>query len=151
MGYEIFFDLRQSACRVGANRVVVVTFRAIILAVLFIQNFGGLDLTTSEQYRRVGELYHAAMELAAEARSDFLAGACGDDVDARRGGKRASPDLRQPRRQRPHVRSPRKHGFPRPQRVGRFLTYPEFAFLRGDPRLAALGKKVGLLQENSGK
>jgi TolB-like protein/Tfp pilus assembly protein PilF len=31
-----------------------------------------------------------------------------------------------------------------PQRVGRFLTYPEFAFLRGDPRLAALRKKAGL-------
>jgi hypothetical protein len=31
-----------------------------------------------------------------------------------------------------------------PQRVGRFLTYPEFAFLRGDPRLATLRKKVGL-------
>ncbi len=38
-----------------------------------------------------------------------------------------------------------------PQRVVRFLMYPEFAFLRGDPRLAALRKKVGLPQENSGK
>ena len=31
-----------------------------------------------------------------------------------------------------------------PQRVGRFLMYPEFSFLRADPRLAALRKKVGL-------
>ncbi len=39
---------------------------------------------TSEQYRRVGELYHAAMELAPEARVDFLAGACGEDDELRR-------------------------------------------------------------------
>jgi non-specific serine/threonine protein kinase len=39
---------------------------------------------TSEQYRHVGELYHAAMELAPEARPDFLAGACGDDDELRR-------------------------------------------------------------------
>src|SRR5262249_14908273 len=39
---------------------------------------------TSEQYRRVGELYHAAMELAPEARPDCLAGACGDDDELRR-------------------------------------------------------------------
>jgi serine/threonine-protein kinase len=38
-----------------------------------------------------------------------------------------------------------------PQRVGRFLTYPEFAFLKDDPRLAALRRKVGLPLENSGK
>jgi serine/threonine protein kinase/Tfp pilus assembly protein PilF len=38
-----------------------------------------------------------------------------------------------------------------PVRVGRFLTYPEFAFLKDDPRLAALRKKVGLPPENSGK
>ena len=31
-----------------------------------------------------------------------------------------------------------------PQPVGKFLTYPEFAFLRGDPRLAVLRKNVGL-------
>jgi TolB-like protein/Tfp pilus assembly protein PilF len=30
------------------------------------------------------------------------------------------------------------------QRVGVYLTFPEFAFLRGDPRLKALRKKVGL-------
>src|SRR5262245_50329542 len=39
---------------------------------------------TSEQYRRVGEIYHGAMELAPEARADFLAGACGDDDELRR-------------------------------------------------------------------
>ncbi len=39
---------------------------------------------TPEQYRRVGELYHAAMELAPEARVDFLAGACGGDDELRR-------------------------------------------------------------------
>jgi serine/threonine protein kinase/Flp pilus assembly protein TadD len=38
-----------------------------------------------------------------------------------------------------------------PQRVGIALTFPEFAFLRGDPRLAALRKQVGLPAENSGK
>ncbi len=37
-----------------------------------------------EQYRRVGELYHAAMDLAPEARADFLAGACGGDETLRR-------------------------------------------------------------------
>jgi TolB-like protein/Tfp pilus assembly protein PilF len=31
-----------------------------------------------------------------------------------------------------------------PQRIGMFLTRPEFAFLRGDPRLTDLRKKVGL-------
>jgi hypothetical protein len=31
-----------------------------------------------------------------------------------------------------------------PFRVGRALAYPEFAFLRGDPRLKILRKKVGL-------
>jgi hypothetical protein len=29
-------------------------------------------------------------------------------------------------------------------RLGRDLTYPEFAFVRGDPRVKALRKKVGL-------
>jgi hypothetical protein len=31
-----------------------------------------------------------------------------------------------------------------PVRVGRSLTYPEMALVRGDPRLKALRKKVGL-------
>jgi TolB-like protein/Flp pilus assembly protein TadD len=31
-----------------------------------------------------------------------------------------------------------------PQRVGMYLNYPEFALLRGDPRVIALRKKVGL-------
>ncbi|MGH9842521.1 MAG: protein kinase domain-containing protein [Blastocatellia bacterium] len=39
---------------------------------------------TPEQYRRVGELYHVAMELAPEARVEFLAGACGGDIELRR-------------------------------------------------------------------
>jgi serine/threonine protein kinase/tetratricopeptide (TPR) repeat protein len=39
---------------------------------------------TSEQYRRVGELYHAAMELVPEARLDFLVEACGEDDELRR-------------------------------------------------------------------
>src|SRR5262249_2055301 len=39
---------------------------------------------TPEQYRRIGELYHAAMELEPEARVDFLAGACGSDDELRR-------------------------------------------------------------------
>jgi len=39
---------------------------------------------TPEQYRRVGELYHAAMELEPEARTEFLAGACGGDDELRR-------------------------------------------------------------------
>src|SRR5262245_37308405 len=39
---------------------------------------------TPEQYRRVGELYHTAMELAPEDREDFLAGACGGDEELRR-------------------------------------------------------------------
>lgn len=38
---------------------------------------------TAEQYRRIGELYHAALELAPEARMDFLAGACGGDETLR--------------------------------------------------------------------
>src|SRR5262245_11228123 len=44
---------------------------------------GGFDPMTSEQYRRVGEIYHGAMELAPEDRPDFLAGACGDDIELR--------------------------------------------------------------------
>ncbi len=39
---------------------------------------------TPEQYQRVGELYDAAMELAPEARSDFLAEACGGEDELRR-------------------------------------------------------------------
>src|SRR5262245_5334786 len=39
---------------------------------------------TPEQYRLVGELYHAALDLAPEAREEFLAGACGDDDELRR-------------------------------------------------------------------
>ena len=31
-----------------------------------------------------------------------------------------------------------------PTRIGRLLIFPEFAFLRGDPRLKAIRKKVGL-------
>jgi hypothetical protein len=31
-----------------------------------------------------------------------------------------------------------------PFRIGRVLTFPEFALLRGDPRVKALRKKVGL-------
>jgi TolB-like protein/Tfp pilus assembly protein PilF len=31
-----------------------------------------------------------------------------------------------------------------PMQVGRYLTFPEFALIRGDPRLTALRKKVGL-------
>jgi hypothetical protein len=31
-----------------------------------------------------------------------------------------------------------------PVRLGRNLTYPEFALIRGDPRVKALRKKVGL-------
>lgn len=31
-----------------------------------------------------------------------------------------------------------------PFRVGREMTFPEFAFLRGDPRFKVLRKKVGL-------
>ena len=39
---------------------------------------------TPEQYRRVGELYHAASELAPEARLDFLIQACDGENDLRR-------------------------------------------------------------------
>lgn len=39
---------------------------------------------TPEQYRRVGELYHAAMELEPELRSDFLAASCENDAELRR-------------------------------------------------------------------
>ena len=31
-----------------------------------------------------------------------------------------------------------------PVRIGRALTFPEFAFVRGDPRIEALRKNVGL-------
>ena len=39
---------------------------------------------TPEQYRRVGALYHAALELAPEARPDFLTAACDGEDDLRR-------------------------------------------------------------------
>jgi hypothetical protein len=39
---------------------------------------------TPEQYRQVGELYHAASELSPEARPDFLLRACGGDDELRR-------------------------------------------------------------------
>src|SRR5262245_57661081 len=39
---------------------------------------------SSEQYQRVGELYHAAMELAPEARLDFLAKECAGEDELRR-------------------------------------------------------------------
>jgi serine/threonine protein kinase/Tol biopolymer transport system component len=39
---------------------------------------------TSEQFLRVGELYHAAMDLAPEARLDFLANACAGEDELRR-------------------------------------------------------------------
>ena len=38
----------------------------------------------AEQFLRAGELYHDAMELAAEARASFLAEACGGDEELRR-------------------------------------------------------------------
>jgi serine/threonine protein kinase/Tol biopolymer transport system component len=40
-------------------------------------------MISSEQFLRAGELYHAAMELAPEARSDFLAGACAGEDELR--------------------------------------------------------------------
>jgi len=36
-------------------------------------------------------------------------------------------------------------------RLGRWLTFSDFDFLRGDPRLAALRRNVGLPQENTDK
>ncbi len=39
---------------------------------------------SSEQFERVGEIYHAALELAPEARADFLAAACGGAEELRR-------------------------------------------------------------------
>lgn len=39
---------------------------------------------TPEQYRRVGELYHAALELAPEARPGFLTAACSSQEELRR-------------------------------------------------------------------
>jgi eukaryotic-like serine/threonine-protein kinase len=39
---------------------------------------------TPEQHRRIGELYHAALELAPEARLSFLADACADEDALRR-------------------------------------------------------------------
>ncbi len=37
-----------------------------------------------EEYRRVGELYHAALERPTDERKGFLDGACGGDADLRR-------------------------------------------------------------------
>src|SRR5436305_1040361 len=39
---------------------------------------------TSERWRRIEEIYHAAAELDAAARNPFLAESCGDDVELRR-------------------------------------------------------------------
>src|SRR5438093_1623847 len=39
---------------------------------------------SSEQYERVGEIYHAALELEPEARAGFLAEACGGEEELRR-------------------------------------------------------------------
>ena len=39
---------------------------------------------TSERYERIGQLFHAALELPAESRAAFLSGACGVDVDLRK-------------------------------------------------------------------
>ncbi len=36
-----------------------------------------------------------------------------------------------------------------PQRVGLYLNYPEFTLLRGDPRLAALDRRLGLPERAS--
>jgi predicted ATPase/serine/threonine protein kinase len=38
---------------------------------------------TSERYEKIGQLFHAAMELPAESRGAFLSGACGVDVELR--------------------------------------------------------------------
>ena len=38
---------------------------------------------TSERYEKIGQLFHAALELPAESRVAFLSGACGVDVDLR--------------------------------------------------------------------
>jgi len=37
-----------------------------------------------DRWQQIGQIYHAAMELAPEARVDFLAGACGGDDELRR-------------------------------------------------------------------
>ena len=34
---------------------------------------------TPEQYQRIGQLYHAALDLPPETRASFLDGACGGD------------------------------------------------------------------------
>ena len=39
---------------------------------------------SAERYERIGELYHAALELETEARADFLAEACGGEEELRR-------------------------------------------------------------------
>ena len=36
---------------------------------------------TSERHEKIGQLFHAALELPAESRMTFLSTACGDDVD----------------------------------------------------------------------
>ena len=37
----------------------------------------------AEQYEKVGQLFHAALELPREGRSAFLSGACGGDEELR--------------------------------------------------------------------
>ena len=37
----------------------------------------------AEQYEKVGQLFHAALELPRESRSAFLRGACGGDEELR--------------------------------------------------------------------
>ena len=39
---------------------------------------------TPERYQQIGEIYHAALELAAEDRDPFLARACAGDEELRR-------------------------------------------------------------------
>src|SRR5271167_2460221 len=43
-----------------------------------------MDGASSERWRRLEELYHAALEREPEARAAFLAGGCGGDEDLRR-------------------------------------------------------------------
>ncbi len=39
---------------------------------------------TPERHHRVGDLYHAALEIEPKARAAFLDGACGEDEELRR-------------------------------------------------------------------